>query len=952
MSVLIDLIESCIWVGTNAQWPSWLTAQWLTAHDARMICKLSKPDDLTSLRTVLPDPARLIAYPDYPGLSQHLKEEEAGLVHNTFLSMFNVRHYLPISPGMSEQPATELPQLVFSPEKHSNHKPALAFVSPLPPTASGIAQYCVEILPALAQHYEVTLVVENPQSLNAELKRNFAVIDHRQMMKHGSRYERIIYHFGNSPFHYDYFQLLKAHPGVVVLHDIYLGDCILSNRSQLGTSELYQAIYASHGWAAIADCAGPVTQAIGLYPACAGVFNHSYGVIVHNNFASEILSHYFGKATLSGLRQTPLARASKVLPDKSEARQNLGISSQHWVYASFGLINQNKCMEELMDAWEQSGLAQDSNAKLYLVGGCSNQDIEKSVRSWIARLANSGQVVLTGYVDNATYNQYLSATDVAIQLRRNSRGESSAALLDCLGAGLPTIVNAHGSMAELPEDTVIRLDDDFSREELSQTLSAFYSSRQSLEAVRAKGLSHVLKYHSTEIAAAAYTDAIESSYANNPKVAIHQLHSQVIASKANKLPANSVWTLCEEINDLMSCAGIAEPLLAGPQLLVDISAVVRHDLGSGIQRVVRNILRELVMNAYLGYRVEAVYYDFESECFRYARTFLNQFMGLAPLSLCDDTVEARPGDIFLGLDLYYVIAERAISRKWLQYWRGRGVRICHVVYDLLPITLPGFFPPDQVPLFTNWLKAVSQVSDSVICISQAIAHEYESWLVHQAISESSRPNIGYFHLGAEMESRGGDAKLSQSETETLNALREQPYLLMVGTIEPRKGHEQVLDAFQELWSQGCELSLVVVGSMGWIEDRFAARIKQINQENDNFYWLDYVSDDMLKLLYQQAGGTMMASFGEGFGLPLIEAAYYGSPLLARDLPVFREVCGNCAWYFSSSDSTQLASELREWLESYHSNTLPDSADMKWMNWKQSAEELIRTVLQQHRLTSL
>jgi glycosyltransferase involved in cell wall biosynthesis len=946
MSLLLDLGESRTWVTSGAQWPAWLDARWLSAQDARMVCRLSDPDDLTALRTIVPDPTRLVSYPEYAGMRQHFSQEDTQLVHIAFLRLFNASRIISITPGLAEQPAIGSGNSFLPNQKAIDHKPTLAFVSPLPPTASGIANYCVEILPALARFYEITLVVENPAALDPTLAQQFAVSNHAQLMRQGNRFDRVMYHFGNSPFHYDYFMLLQAHPGVVVLHDIYLGDCILSNRSQLGTAELYQAIYASHGWAAMTDCAGPVAQAIGLYPACGSVFSDSYGVIVHNAFARAILSQYFGEKLLSQLAQIPLARTLKELPDKTNARRDLGIADESRVYASFGLINQYKCIEELLEAWEMSGLASESSARLYLVGGCSNTEIEKNVRGCIARLRNKEQVILTGYVDNRQYDQYLGATDVAVQLRRESRGESSAALLDCMGAGLATIINAHGSMAELPDDSVIKLADDFSLKELAQALRTTFETPAMVDAMSMISRSHVRKFHAPDVVAKAYHESMESSYAKNAKLGIRELNASVLAPKVKRLSAATIWTLCEEINDLMACAGHGESLLAGQQLLVDISAVVRRDHGSGIQRVVRNILRELLMFSQSGYRVEAVYYDFESECFRYARTFVNQFMGLAPLYLCDDAVEARPGDIFLGLDLYYAIPERAKSRKWLQFWRGRGVRICHVVYDLLPIVLPDCFPPDQVPLYTNWLKAVTQVSDSVVCISKAIADEYRTWLEQQAVREQSQPQIGYFHLGAEMESRGNTVAVTHHETQVLNKLREQPYLLMVGTIEPRKGHEQVLDAFEALWSQGSKLSLVVVGTMGWIDGRFATRIKRMKDESSTFHWLDYVSDNMLKLLYQQAAGTMMASLGEGFGLPLIEAAYYGSSLLARDLPVFREVCGNSAWYFNATDAQQLASELQEWLNRYHTNSLPDSGEMKWMNWKQSSEKLLANVIVQ------
>jgi len=103
---------------------------------------------------------------------------------------------------------------------------------------------------------------------------------------------------------------------------------------------------------------------------------------------------------------------------------------------------------------------------------------------------------------------------------------------------------------------------------------------------------------------------------------------------------------------------------------------------------------------------------------------------------------------------------------------------------------------------------------------------------------------------------------------------------------------------------------------------------------------------MLKTLYQDAAGTLMASHGEGFGLPLVEAAYYGSPLLARNLPVFREVCGESAWYFESTDGKGLAKDIQAWLTSYNEATLPDSGRIPSIDWKQSTVQLMDSVIRQ------
>ncbi len=946
MSVIIDLGESKAWLETS-MWPAWLNDAWLSKNGALLICRLTHPDDLTGLRAFVPNPDRLLAYPSYNVLQEHLSQGDADKIHSVFLQCLGASHYLTVTPD-SNQPASPTPlKTTYKRRVHQTQKAQLAFVSPLPPTASGIADYSAEILPHLTQHYDITLVVTDPKSMDVKLTDELEVISHQQMMQQGSRFDRVIYHFGNSFFHYEYFLLLQAHPGIVVLHDTYLGDCIYSNHAQFGTTELSQAIYASHGWAAMPDCHGAVKQAVGLYPACASVFSGSYGVVVHNRFAREILSQSFTSEMLSTLAEVPLARKLKNLTDRSSAREILGIPEDVTLYSTFGMIHPNKCLIELMEGWVSSGLAGNPSVKLCFVGGRNhNWEMENKIQAWIAKLPNPQQVSLTGYVNAAEYDLYLSASDVALQLRRNSRGESSAALLDCMGAGLATIINAHGSMSEIPDDVTFKINDDFTLTELAESLVSAAGDSESRLAVGRKARDYVKTYHSPEHVAAAYVEYMEARYEQSPDVLIDQLQTEVLGSRIHDLSADTIYSCSEALDDLMRCAAVRRNALAGSQLFIDVSALVQHDAKQGVQRVVRNILRELLQDHYLGYRVEPVYYDFETECFRYARTFTNHFMGLPTLYLSDDAVEALPSDIYLGLDLCFRVAEREVSRQWLQYWRGRGVRICHVVYDLLPITLPDCFPADTITLYTRWLKAVTRISDCIAFTSQTTADEYCQWLDQEKIKVSSRPSIGHFHLGADMETQNEISTLNTAEQKIANQVQHQPYLLMVGAVESRKGHEQVLAAFEELQAQGCKLSLVIVGGISKADDRFADRLKRLSEESSSLYWLDFVSDPMLKTLYQNAAGTLMASHGEGFGLPLVEAAHYGSPLIVRNLPVFREVCGASAWYFESTDGKGLARELQTWLTSYHEATLPDSSWIPAIGWKQSAAQLMAGVIGQ------
>ena len=121
--------------------------------------------------------------------------------------------------------------------------------------------------------------------------------------------------------------------------------------------------------------------------------------------------------------------------------------------------------------------------------------------------------------------------------------------------------------------------------------------------------------------------------------------------------------------------------------------------------------------------------------------------------------------------------------------------------------------------------------------------------------------------------------------------------LMVGTIEPRKGHALVLDTFEQLWAQGSNDKLCIVGKPGWNMDTFMLRLRTHPEAGNRLLLLDHASDAVLQEAYRRSDALIQASAGEGFGLPLIEAGQHGKPVLCSDIPVFHEVGGDHALYF-------------------------------------------------------
>lgn len=180
--------------------------------------------------------------------------------------------------------------------------------------------------------------------------------------------------------------------------------------------------------------------------------------------------------------------------------------------------------------------------------------------------------------------------------------------------------------------------------------------------------------------------------------------------------------------------------------------------------------------------------------------------------------------------------------------------------------------------------------------------------------------------------------------DVLQQLQARLSFLMVGTVEPRKGYAQALAAFEQLWQQAIDMNLVIVGQQGWMVESLIEKLRGHDEVGKRLFWLEGISDEYLEKVYAASTCLIAASEGEGFGLPLTEAARHGLPIISRDIPVFREVAGEHAWYFTGCEPSDLATSILEWLQLYRMNGHPRADSMPWLTWRQSAERLKQIII--------
>jgi len=814
-------------------------------------------------------------------------------------------------------------------------RPRLAYVSPLPPARSGIADYSAELLPELAKYYDIEIVAPQREVSDPWIVANFPLRSPEWFVANAQRFERILYHLGNSEFHAQMLDLLRHHPGVVVLHDFYLSGLLnwleVTGRDPQAFSH---ALYLSHGYAALAaEKAKGREQALWTYPSNLEVLERAWGVIVHSRHAVELARAWYG---FDGERFRVIPQPV-ALPSVSRdaARARLGLGPDEFLVCSFGMLTPTKMPERILSAWLGSSLARDGRCCLVFVGEDPDRRFQEQVAQQVGESGMAGRVQVTGFAPPDRYKDWLAAADVAVQLRAMSRGETSRAILDCLAYGVPLIVNAHGSAAELTDGIAVKLDEDFRDGDLAAALERLWRDPAERARLSAAGRDHVRLHHAPGRVTKEYWEAIETWAEESVAARRRRL---VLALADVDAPSGS------REKDLAAAAVCVQANRPGPplkQILVDVSVLSRHDAGTGIHRVTRAILLQLLARPPAGYRVEPVYGT--GGLYRYARSYTLRLLGRAELQLADDPVEAGDGDVFLGLDL----AHDAIINnvQTIMHWRNRGVKIVFIVHDLLPALRPDWFPPEVGVLHQRWLTIIASLSDALVCISRSVVEDLRRWLdSHHPVRH--RPlALHWSWSGADIESSLPSAGLPADAEEALSKLRARPTFLMVGTVEPRKGYAQALNAFEQLWVRGTDVNLAIVGREGWMVADLVRRLRGHPELGRRLLWLEGISDEFLQRVYQASTVLLAASEAEGFGLPLVEAARHGLPIIARDIPVFREIAGEHAFYFKGLAPEDLASAIERWLALYREGKHPRTEGMTWLTWEQSAERLKEIILE-------
>lgn len=230
-----------------------------------------------------------------------------------------------------------------------------------------------------------------------------------------------------------------------------------------------------------------------------------------------------------------------------------------------------------------------------------------------------------------------------------------------------------------------------------------------------------------------------------------------------------------------------------------------------------------------------------------------------------------------------------------------------MIHDTIPLVHPEYVTPSSKVSFQGMLGRVARSADLVVVPSHVTSSELQA--CHSTIKPVVAP------LGIRF-SDPGKAKQNKPGP---------PYLVCLGTIEPRKNHRLLLDAWESMETPPI---LRIVGARGWHSQEFFDRLDGHPLRGSAIFEHNDLSDAGLLHLLQGARGLLLPSYAEGYGLPPLEALSLGVPVIVSDLPVFRETLGNAGIYLDPNDTYGWIETIRHLI----SGTLPLPPAPKIPNW--------------------
>lgn len=367
-------------------------------------------------------------------------------------------------------------------------------------------------------------------------------------------------------------------------------------------------------------------------------------------------------------------------------------------------------------------------------------------------------------------------------------------------------------------------------------------------------------------------------------------------------------------------------------LYLDLSEFLTNPITTGIQRIAGEICRHLPANTAVPVRLDSDHYvalppaliGVIGKYFRDATS-----AGAAEIRRLGavergSIVRISSGDTVLVPEVFDNEPRIAFFREMpdqdLQRYR-------FIVYDLLPVTNPEYFIPDNLLEINQYYKILRRATQCGF-ISEATRDVYYQRLKRTDVCGGVVLPLGCDALGP----RPGQFALNRPLSFTV-----------LGTIEPRKNHALILDAFEPLLQQIPGLSLSFIGKMGWVDSELAQRVRSLaSADSSGFRFHSTPDDETIRSYVGQSRATIYVSAAEGYGLPPVESLWLGTPAIASTRIPSLQGFGLGIHYVEPVNAITLRSAVLAFIEeAYASQKVKEAMQLHLPTWQSFTDEVLR-----------
>lgn len=348
-----------------------------------------------------------------------------------------------------------------------------------------------------------------------------------------------------------------------------------------------------------------------------------------------------------------------------------------------------------------------------------------------------------------------------------------------------------------------------------------------------------------------------------------------------------------------------------PRFLIDVTHQVRNRQHSGIPRVVAGIADELIrLQVESGNAFQIVFVQLINGTLFSAKRYEEQIKKLKTGDLGRDReIQICPHDRLLMIGGNFDRFHQLVP--YYRQAKSQGGITASVLNDLMPFERPDWFPDDFRAVFESALPLIIDESDILFCVSETTKNDVVAWIEQNRPQRLREIIVTTFDQGATVcETVDANSPIRAELRDFLAAIEpDAAVFTQVSVLQPRKGQDFALDVFESRWRDGEKDRLIYVGRKGWKADELYARIVNHPQRGDKFLFVENANERELALVYDRSTALISPSRGEGYGLPVVEGALRGLPVVLSDLPVYREIAGNAGFFFELDDRAGFSAQI-------------------------------------------